>query len=121
MFPTLEDHLRLELKFKQREWPWVVPPKEKHAYVRAWLSNCYKGGLDSDDRLWLSRRRLRNVKQDNRKLVDEGADLFDLLIRAHSKDHISAEKTWARVHKLYVGPSREFVDRWVRVLCPTCK
>ena len=121
MFPTLEDHLRLELKFKQREWPWVVPPKEKHAYVRAWLSNCYKGGLDSDDRLWLSRRRLRNVKQDNRKLVDEGADLFNLLVRAHSNDHLSANETWARVHKRYVGPSREFVDRWVRVLCPTCK
>ncbi|VDB94404.1 unnamed protein product [Peniophora sp. CBMAI 1063] len=117
-FPRLTNHYELEDKTR-RTSHWVVPPKEKHALVRAWLVSRCGDGLDNADKAWLGRHRLRRENRDERKLVDEGRELYDLLVRAHGKYHVHATKTWRRVRERYVGPSKDFVAKWVR-LCPTC-
>ena len=114
--------MELERKYKERKsCPWVVPPKAKHPYVRAWLAGRYEDGLNTADRIWLGRIRLRRVAQDERKLVGEGTELYNMLVRAHGRDHLSAQRTWQRVRDKYVGPSYDFILQWVRKLCPKCK
>lgn len=119
-FPTLEQHYKLEDKYKSKRH-WVVPPKDKHAFANDWLTGTRSGyGLDSEDRIWLGRHRARKTDTDDRKFVDEGRELYNLLVRAHGKNHLCADQTWKRVRERYVGPSSGFIKMWVHK-CPTCR
>ncbi|KZV67227.1 hypothetical protein PENSPDRAFT_755084 [Peniophora sp. CONT] len=122
-FPKLQDHLTLEREWKRKRKHWVVVPKAKHGPAHLWLTdrNFDGEGLDTVDTAWLGRRRLRCVERDDRKLVDEGPDLYNLLVRAHGKQHLCTDKTWRRIRERYVGPSHNFVKRWIKELCPRCK
>lgn len=120
-FPKFRDHLALEKYHKiNLNRYWIVPPKDKHSAVRQWLMGDRSGdGLTATERSWLGCQRLRRKNKDIRKLVGDGPDLYDLLVRAHGKHHLSAAKTWNRVHEKYLAPTRKFVGDWVRK-CPTC-
>lgn len=97
-----------------------MPPKAKHDAAREWLSGNRSGvGLSADERSWLGRHRTRRAFVDTRKLVDEGRELYNLIVRAHGKGHCSAKKTWGRLYRKYVVPSQEFIDDWV-MKCPSC-
>ncbi|VDC07094.1 unnamed protein product [Peniophora sp. CBMAI 1063] len=118
-FPKLHQHLELERDHKAMNH-WVVPPKSKHRAVRAWLDNParFKRTLPSEDRQWLGRNNVRGKGE--RKLIDDGPELYNLLVRAHGKNHLKSERTFERIRQRYVGPPRGFVERWV-ALCPTCR
>ncbi|VDB95458.1 unnamed protein product [Peniophora sp. CBMAI 1063] len=118
-FPKLYQHLELEQEHKAANY-WVVPPKSKHRAVRAWLTDPirFRDGLESKDREWLGRNHVRAGGE--RRLVDDGPELYNLLVRAHGRNHLKSERTLQRVRQRYIGPSRPFVKRWV-ALCPTCR
>ena len=120
-FPKLYQHYDLEKTHKATNY-WAVPPKAKHPAVRAWLADpiSFKDCLDAADRQWLGRNHARQREdQRERKLVDEGFELYRLIVRAHGRDHLVADKTYKRIRAKYLGPSRTFIEKWIQ-LCPTC-